>query len=107
MRAGQMRFMVDVYAPTSVEGNDGQTTYTYAFYKRIYAGIVRDSMSKSEDGFIQMSGHEEVTLATRFDPNIGYNHRIEWNGTTYRITKVDNVMNLNHKLELSITAVDA
>jgi len=106
MRAGQMRFMVDVMEPTASDGDDGQTTYTYTLYKRIYAGIVRDSMDKNETGMIQASGHEDVTLTTRYDPNIGYNHRIIWNGVTYRISKVDNVLNLNHKLDLTITAVD-
>lgn len=106
MRAGAMRFTAEFHNPTQYTDSTGQEGYTYSLYKKTFVGIVRDSMDKNETGFIQASGHEDVTLQTRYDAHIGYNTRVYWNGTWYKINKVDNVMNLNHKLELGMTAVD-
>ena len=106
MKAGHMRNIAKVYAPSVTTDETGQETYTYSLYKSIYVGLVRDRYRKDESGFIQASGHDEYQLVTRYDSSIGYNHHVEFNGVMHRITEVDNVMNLNHELRLRITAVD-
>lgn len=106
MKAGQMRNVAKVYAPSVTTDETGQETYTYKFYKTIYVGLVRDRYSKDETGFIQASGHDEYQLVTRYDASIGYNHQIEFNGQMLRITEVDDVMNLHHELRLRVTGVD-
>ena len=98
--------MADFHNPTATTADNGQETYTYEFYKRAPVGIIRDSFSKTEAGMIQMSGSEDVSLTTRYDDEIGYNTRVYWNNTWYRITKVDNVMSLNHQLDLTLTTAD-
>ena len=101
-----MRNIVKVYSPTVSTVNTGQETYSYTLSKTIYASYERDGFSKDETGFIQASGHESVSFTTRFTPDIGYNHRLEFNGLMYRITAVDNFMNLRHELRLTCVAVD-
>ena len=101
-----MRNIVKVFAPTVSTDNTGQETYTYSLASTVYASYERDSFKKSEDGFIQASGHETVLFKLRYDASIAYNHRIEFNGITYRVTEVDNFMNLNHELRLKCVAVD-
>ena len=105
MRAGHMRNVAKVYAPTTVSDNTGQETYTYSLYRTIYVGLVRDRYSKDESGMVQASGHEEYQLTTRFDSTITYNHHVEFNGVMHRITEIDNFMNLNHEMRIRITAV--
>ncbi len=106
MRAGRMRNLVKVYAPTTSTDTTGQETYSYKLASTVYASYERDSFSKDETGFIQASGHESITFKLRFDPSITYNHRIEFNGLMYRIVAVDNFMNLRHELRLKCVAVD-
>ena len=106
MRAGRMRNIVKVYAPTVSTDSTGQETYSYKLYKTVYASYERDSFSKDEQGFIQASGHETVTFKLRYDSTISYNHRVEFNGVMYRVTAVDNFMNLRHELRLKCVAVD-
>ena len=101
-----MRNVVKVFAPTVTTDNTGQETYSYSFARSIFASYERDSFAKNETGFVQASGHETITFTTRFTPDIGYNHRLEFNGLMYRITAVDNFMNLRHELRLKCTAVD-
>ena len=101
-----MRNIVKVYAPTVSTDNTGQETYSYELYKVVFASYERDSFNKSEDGFLQASGHEQISFKLRYDPTITYNHRIEFEGVTYRITGLDNYMNLRHELRVTVTAVD-
>ena len=101
-----MRNIIRVFAPKVYTDNTGQETYSYKLASVQYASYERDSFSKSEAGFIQASGHETVTFKLRYDATITYNHRIEFNGLMYRITAVDNFMNLSHELRLKCVAVD-
>ena len=101
-----MRNIVQLWEPTVTTDNTGQETYSYALYRTVYAQYNRDSFTKSEDGFVQASGQETVSFILRFDPAITYNHRIVFEGETYRITALDNYMNLRHELRLTCTAVD-
>ena len=106
MRAGNMRNVVEVYKPRVTTDAVGQETYTYDLYKIVFAGYERDSFRKDESGFIQASGQETITFKLRYDPTIGYNHRLVFNDTTYRITSVDNFKNLRHELRIQCVAVD-
>ena len=106
MRAGNMRNVVEVYKPRVTTDAVGQETYTYDLYKIVFAGYERDSFKKDETGFIQASGQETITFKMRYDPAIGYNHRLVFNDITYRIISVDNLMNLRHELRLKCVAVD-
>ena len=101
-----MRNVAKVYKPTTETDATGQETYSYAFYRTIYVGLVRDRYRKDETGFIQASGHDEYQLTTRYDSSITYNHHVEFNGVMHRITEIDDFMNLHHELRLRITAVD-
>ena len=105
MKAGSMRNIAQVYEPTTVTDETGQETYSYSQYRTIYVALVRDQYSKDETGAVQASGHDSYMLTTRYDPSIGYNHHIEFNGVMHRITEIDNVMNLRHELRIRITAV--
>jgi len=100
-----MRNIVKVYAPTVSTDSVGQETYSYSLYKKMYASYERDGFDKNENGFIQASGEETITFKVRYDPNITYNHRIEFEGNMYRIIAVDNYMNLRHELRISVVAV--
>ena len=106
MRAGAMRQVLEIHNPITSTDSTGQETYSYVLYKKVYGALKRNSMSKTEDGFIQASGTDNVDMTLRYDPNIGFNSRVYWSGTWYRITKADNVMNLNHQLDLTLTAVE-
>ena len=106
MRAGRMRNIVRLYAPTTVSDNTGQETYTYNFYRQVFASYERDSFQKDEAGFIQASGHETITFKLRYDKSITYNHRVEFEGLTYRITGIDNFMNLRHELRIRCVVVN-
>ena len=106
MKAGNMRNIVTVMRPVTSTDSTGQETYTYTKAYDVYAAYERDGFAKDETGFIQSSGHENITFTLRFDPSITYNHRIIFNGLTYRITALDNVLNLRHELKLKCVAVD-
>ena len=106
MRAGRMRNVVNVMEPTTNSDATGQETYSYALYRKVFASYERDGFTKNEDGYIQASGHETISFKLRYDPNITYNHLIEFNGIMYRIIGLDNYMNLNHELRVTVTAVD-
>ncbi len=101
-----MRNIVKVYQPKTVTDSTGQETYNYALYKTVYASYERDNYKKDEAGYIQASGHETISFKLRYDENITYNHRIEFEGVMYRITGLDNYMNLRHELRVTVTAVD-
>lgn len=101
-----MRNTVKVYAPTVSTDSTGQETYSYALHRQVYAAYERDSFRKDENGFIQASGQEDITFTLRYDSSITYNHRIEFEGTMYRITALDNRMNLRHELRLKCVAVE-
>ena len=101
-----MRNLIQVLQPTTVTDTTGQETYTYSPYKTVYASYERDGFKKNETGVIQASGHEEILFKLRYDPNVGYNWRVIFNGITYRVIAVDNYMNLRHELRLKCVAVD-
>jgi len=106
MRAGSMRNVVEIYAPTVSTDETGQETYDYALYKIVFASYERDNFSKDEQGYIQASGHEKISFKLRYDQSITYNHRILFEGVMYRITGIDNYKNLRHELRVTVTAVD-
>lgn len=101
-----MRNTVRLYAPKVTTDDTGQETYSYALYRSVFASYEQDFHTKDEAGIIQASGHEVITFKLRYDPLITYNFRIEFNGITYRITGLDNFMNLNHELRVTVLAVD-
>jgi SPP1 family predicted phage head-tail adaptor len=101
-----MRNIVKVFAPSVSTDETGQETYSYKLYRKVFASYERDSFSKNETGFIQASGHEEITFKLRYDKSITYNHRMEFEGNTYRIIGLDNFMNLRHELRIKCVAVN-
>ena len=101
-----MRNIVDILMPTTSTDATGQETYSYTLYKKVFASYERDSFQKNESGFIQASGHEEITFKLRYDASITYNHRLTFEGNTYRIIGLDNFMNLRHELRVKCVAVN-
>jgi len=101
-----MRNTVDILKPTSSTDATGQETYAYTLYKTVFASYERDAFQKNEAGYIQASGYEEITFKLRYDAAITYNHRMTFEGHTYRIIGLDNFMNLRHELRVKCVAVN-
>ena len=107
MRAGQMRQLVDIQNPKVQTDNTGQDTYVYSTVAtNVPADVKNISQRKTEDGFIQNSGQETYEVWMRYDPKVGYNTRLLYQGQVLSVVNVMDQKELRHAMKLRCELVD-
>ena len=110
MQAGRMRERVQLKRPTIVQNDAGQDYYRYntpaSDTDTFWAAVRNVSQSKGTDGEQLPAGTDQYEIRCRYNADVAYDCRLEWNGYTLEITAIDNVRNLNHEMVLRCEVVD-
>lgn len=102
-----MRQLVDIQSPVKTTDNTGQDTYSFStIARRVPADVKNISQRKSEDGFIQNSGQETYEVWMRYNPKVGYNSRLIYEGLVLNVTQVMDQKELRHSMKLRCEVVD-
>ena len=93
--------MVEVWRSLSTDNGFGGTTTAWAFHLSVEGAV--DMLSGQEvmaaDALNRASSHIFITFEI---VDIKMGDRVLYNGDQYRVTYVDNPMNLNRQLEVSL-----
>ena len=107
MRAGDLRQRVDIQSAVTETDSTGQDTYSFkTVASKVPAQVRNITQRKSEDGFIQNSGHETYEVWMRYTDLISYNSRLLFEGLTMSVTAIEQHRELRHSMKLKCEVVD-